>query len=119
MYKHISGRDALCDRLEFDSANSMLTLPAMKRRQIMRIVPVGHALSTFFVITFAICIGWGLLTPPAMHMHQAWEMMMPGFHWLSFPAFLIGLIWAYVYGWYTAIVFVPLYNLFNKRGAAA
>lgn len=85
----------------------------------MRIVPVGHSLSLFLVITFAICIAWGLLTPSAMHMHQAWEMMMPGFHWLSLPAVLIGLAWAYAYGWYAAIVFVPIYNLFNKKKVAA
>lgn len=57
----------------------------------MRIVPVGHALSTFLVITFALCVVWGFVKPPAMHMHEAWAMMMPGFHWLSFPALLIGL----------------------------
>ena len=84
----------------------------------MRIVPVGHALSLFLAITFTICIVWGLVTPPAMHMHEAWEMVMPGFHWISFPAFLIGFAWAYAFGWYTALVFVPLINFFNKRRAA-
>lgn len=84
----------------------------------MRILPVGHAVSLFLVVTFTICVVWGLFMPPAMHMHKAWEMMLPGFHWISFPAFLIGLAWAYAYGWYTALVFVPLYNFFNKHGAA-
>ena len=84
----------------------------------MRIVPVGHALSLFLAITFTICIAWGLVTPPSMHMHEAWEMVMPGFHWISFPAFLIGLVWAYAFGWYTALLFVPLFNFFNKRAAA-
>jgi len=50
-------------------------------------------------------------------MHGAWEKAMPGFHWISFPAFLIGLVWAYAYGWYTAVVFVPLYNFFNRKSA--
>lgn len=84
----------------------------------MRILPVGHAVSSFLVVSFAICVVWGLFMPPAMHMHEAWEMIMPGFHWISLPAFLIGLAWAYAYGWYTALVFVPLYNFFYKRGAA-
>jgi len=85
----------------------------------MRIVPVGHALSIFFVVSFSICVGWGLVTPPALHMHKAWELMMPGFDWLSLPAFLIGLAWAYAFGWYTALVFVPLHNFFNKRESTA
>lgn len=85
---------------------------------VMRIIPVGHALSLFLVITFGLCVLWGLVTPTNLHMHGAWEMMMPGFHWLSLPAFIIGAVWAYLYGWYTALVFVPLYNFFNRSKAA-
>lgn len=84
----------------------------------MKIVPVGHALSLFLAITFTLCVLWGLLTPQAMHMHRAWEPLMPGFHWISLPAYLIGLVWAYFYGWYAALVFVPLYNFFNGKKAA-
>ena len=50
-------------------------------------------------------------------MHGAWEKARPGFHWISFPAFLIGLVWAYAYGWCTAIIFAPLYNFFNRKNA--
>ncbi len=81
----------------------------------MKIVPVGHALSVFFAITFMLCVIWGLLTPQSMHMHQAWAPLLPGFHWISFPGFLIGLAEAYLYGWYAALLFVPLYNLFNRE----
>lgn len=83
----------------------------------MKIVPVGHALSLFLVITFTLCVVWGLVTPISMHMHGAWEKLMPGFRWISLPAFLVGLVWAYAYGWYTAVVFVPLYNFFNRKSA--
>lgn len=82
----------------------------------MRIIPVGHALSLFLVVTFTLCILWGLATPASLHMHQAWEPLMPGFHFISLPGFLIGAVWAYAYGWYAAIIFVPLYNLFNRSG---
>ncbi len=37
----------------------------------MKIVPVGHALSLFLVITFTLCVVWGLVTPMPMHMHGA------------------------------------------------
>lgn len=53
-----------------------------------------------------------------MHMHAAWEPLLPGFHFISLPSFLIGLVETYLYGWYAALVFVPLYNLFDKKKAA-
>ena len=84
----------------------------------MRILPVGHALSLFLAITFTICVVWGLATPMSMHMHDAWQPLLPGFHWISFPAYLIGLIEAYLYGWYAAVVFVPLYNFFARRAVS-
>lgn len=83
----------------------------------MRLIPIGHALSLFLAITFSICILWGLVTPPSLHMHGAWEQLLPGFEFISLPAFFIGLIGAYAYGWYTAIIFVPLYNFFNRSKA--
>lgn len=85
----------------------------------MKIPPVGHALSVFLVTSYTLCVLWCLATPASLHMYPAWAPLMPGFHWLSLPSFLIGLVWAYVYGWYAALVFVPLYNLFSKRAAAA
>ena len=84
----------------------------------MRIIPVGNALSLFLAITFSICIVWGLFTPASMHMHGAWEPLLPGFQFISASSFVIGLVESYLYGWYAALVFVPLYNLFTKKQAA-
>lgn len=47
-------------------------------------------------------------------MHEAWAPLLPGFEWLTWSGFLIGLIESYLYGWYFAIVFVPLYRWFAK-----
>jgi len=80
----------------------------------MKIVPTGQALSLFFAISFLICIGWGLIAPTSMHMHQAWEPLLPGFTFLTWPGFLIGLVEAYAYGWFIALIFVPLYRFFNR-----
>jgi hypothetical protein len=60
-----------------------------------------------------------LITPVEMHMHEAWAPLLPGFHWISFPAYLIGLVEVYAYGWFVAVLFVPLFNYFNKRATAA
>ncbi len=83
----------------------------------MKIIPTGHALSLFLAITFTLCIVWGLFTPANLHMHRAWEQLMPGFHFISLPSFALGFVEAYLYGWYAAVVFVPLYNFFNKQTA--
>lgn len=81
----------------------------------IRIVPVGHALSLFLVITYLLCVGFGLLVPERFHMVEAWAPLLPGFKWLTWSGFIFGLIDSYVYGWYIAVVFVPLYRLFTRR----
>ncbi len=80
------------------------------------IVPTGHALSLFLVISYLICIGFGLLVPSEMRMYEAWSPLLPGFEWLTLSGFLFGLVGAYLYGWYVAVVFVPLYRYFSSRG---
>jgi hypothetical protein len=47
-------------------------------------------------------------------MHAAWESLLPDFSFISVPSFFLGLIESYLYGWYIALVFVPLYNYFNR-----
>ncbi|MEO1169852.1 MAG: DUF5676 family membrane protein [Pseudomonadota bacterium] len=80
----------------------------------MKIWTVGNALSLFLAVTFTICVVWGLFAPENLHMHAAWQDLLPGFEWISFPSFLIGLVGAYLYGWFGAVVFVPLYRLFDR-----
>lgn len=76
---------------------------------------VGHATSLFLAITFALCVGFDLLFPQHA-MFQAWQKLLPGFTWLSWGSFLLGLVESYGYGWYVALVWVPLYNVFAARG---
>jgi len=81
----------------------------------MRIKPLGHTLSIFFAISFLLCVAWGLVMPDNLHMHEAWSAFLPGFNW-SVLGVLFGLVGAYLYGWYIALVFVPLFNFFHKKG---
>ncbi len=81
----------------------------------IRIMTLGHALSLFIAISYVLCVGFGLLAPERFHMHQAWAPLLPGFEWLTLSGFVFGLIGAYLYGWYIALVFVPLYRLFERR----
>lgn len=85
----------------------------------MKISAVGNALSVFLAITFTICVLWGLATPENLHMHGAWEGLLPGFEWISLSSFFIGLAGSYIYGWYGAVVFVPLYNFFARKDAVS
>jgi len=45
--------------------------------------------------------------------------IFPGFTWITWPSFFLGLFWSFVFGWYVAIlravVFVPLYDFFAAR----
>lgn len=77
------------------------------------IYAVGMSLGLFLAITFTLCVGFGLLFPGAT-MYQAWLPLLPGFTWLSLPSFLLGLVEAFAYGWYAAVIVVPLYNLFAR-----
>jgi len=78
------------------------------------LIAVGHASSLFLAISFALCVGFDLLFP-AHAMYQVWQNLLPGFEWLSWQSFLLGLIESYGYGWYFALVWVPIYNVIATR----
>ena len=78
------------------------------------LIAVGHATSLFLAITFAICVGFDLLFPEHA-MYQAWQKLLPGFEWLSWESFVLGLVESYGYGWYFALIWVPLYNVISTR----
>jgi len=80
----------------------------------LSLIAVGHATSLFLAITFALCVAFDLAFP-AHAMYQSWQKLLPGFEWLSWKSFLLGLVEAYGYGWYVALVWVPLYNVFAAR----
>ena len=74
---------------------------------------VGHATSLFLAITFALCVAFDLLFP-AHAMYQAWQRLLPGFQWISWTSFWLGLVESYAYGWYFTLIWVPLYNVFAR-----
>jgi Cu+-exporting ATPase len=48
-------------------------------------------------------------------MHEAWLRLLPGFTWLSWGSFGVGLSESFAYGWYIALIFAPLYNLCEAK----
>ena len=75
---------------------------------------LGMSLGLFLAITFAACVGFDLLVP-GQAMYQNWLKLLPGFTWLSWPSFLLGLGESFGYGWYVALIFGPLFNFFAAR----
>jgi len=86
----------------------------MNRTKRIAVVPLGMSLAVFFVITYALCVLFGLIVPAEL-MHQILPMLLPGFSWITWPSFVLGLAWAFGYGWYVALVFAPIHNFFAAR----
>ena len=76
---------------------------------------VGHATSLFLAISFTLCVVFDLLFPDYA-MYSSWQALVPGFVWLSWKSFFIGLIETWAYGWYFALIWVPIYNFVALRG---
>ncbi|MGR9099157.1 MAG: DUF5676 family membrane protein, partial [Gammaproteobacteria bacterium] len=83
-------------------------------RQSLSLTAVGHASSLFLVITYALCVAFDLLFPDYA-MYTAWQALLPGFKWISWRSFFIGLIECYGYGWYFALIWTPIYNFAARR----
>lgn len=90
------------------------TNAAERSVRCLRIVPVGISIGLLFVISYLLCVALGLVWWDG-GLHQPWLQFLPGFSWLTPGAFLLGLIESFAYGWYIALVFVPLFNFFSAR----
>jgi hypothetical protein len=80
------------------------------------IVALGMSLVSFLSLTFVLCVLFDLWFP-SQAMSPVWAPLLPGFTWLTWSSFFLGLIEAFAYGWYVALVFGPLYNFFTSRFA--
>ena len=83
-------------------------------KQGIPLLAVGHATSLFLAVTFVVCVAFDLLFPEHA-MYEAWFKLLPGFEWLSWGSFFLGLVESYGYGWYFALIWVPIYNFFALR----
>ena len=79
-----------------------------------RIIVLGNTASLFLLVSYVLCVGFGLLFP-AYQMQEAWAQLLPGFVWLTPIGFLFGLLGSYAYGWFIAIIWVPLHEYFESR----
>lgn len=98
----------------YPDARPRLAPVASTPRRSLSIVVVGASLSAFLAISYLLCISLGFVVP-GWGLHRAWLQFLPGFVWLTWPSFLLGLAESIAYGWYVALVFVPLLNAFSAR----
>jgi hypothetical protein len=84
----------------------------MEEREMKNHLPVtavGHATSALFLISFILCVTFDLIFPE-FAMHQSWHSLLPGFEWISWTSFFLGAFESYLYGWFVAIIWVPIFN---------
>ncbi len=87
-----------------------------KKGPRLSISALGNSLGIFFGVTFTLCVLFDLIFP-GYAMNQVWKAFFPGFVWLTWTGFIIGLVESVAYGWYVALIFVPLYNFFAAASA--
>ena len=78
------------------------------------VLALGMSLGMFIVVTYVLCVLFDLWFP-TQAMHPVWAPLLPGFTWLTWPSFFLGLVEAFAYGWYVALVFGPIYNFFAAK----
>ena len=74
---------------------------------MLNIKVVSWALATTALISFVVCVAYGLVTPESLHMHAFLEQVLPGF--------AIGMVESFLYGASAGLVYVPVYNFFARR----
>jgi 2TM family of unknown function (DUF5676) len=100
------------------SGRSKTGLPlASHGARTISVLAFGMSLSLFFVISYVICIIGYLIFPGLPINHAALAIFLPGFELLTWQTFLLGLIESFVWGWYIALIFGPLFNFFAHRNA--
>lgn len=80
---------------------------------------IAWTLGLFGVVTFLVCIAYGLIAPASLHMTPMLEQLLPGFQWLTPVGFAIGLFEAFLYGAYTGLAVSWLYNAVGRLTASA
>jgi hypothetical protein len=86
--------------------------PSLRRaRTGIDLLAAGWATSSFLAIAYCLCVAFDLAFP-AQAMYQAWLKLVPGFEWLTWRSFAVGLVESFGYGWFIALIWVPLYNAF-------
>lgn len=69
-------------------------------------------LGLLFAQIFVICVLRDLVSPLSPGLRRGFEILLPGFKWLTLWRFLLGLAECFFWGVYAALVLVPVMNTF-------
>ena len=70
-------------------------------------------------LRFVLCVIYGLLVPERFHWVEGLEGILPGFQWISFGSFLLGVVEGFASGALIAVLVVPIYNRFYRAWGVA
>ena len=82
---------------------------------MLNIKTVTWSLAIWAAFTFVFCVIYGMVTPASMHMTAFLEQILPGFVWITWVGFFVGFLQSFLYGAYTDLVYVPIYNFLYHR----
>jgi len=74
---------------------------------------VGLTAGSFLTVSYVLCVAYDLTFD--QRMYETWLKLLPGFTWLTWPSFFLGLVETFLYGIYIGLIFAPLYNFFVDR----
>jgi hypothetical protein len=73
------------------------------------------SLGCWMAATFTICVLGGVIAPGLPIPHRTLELLLPGFTWISFGSFVLGLVETFLYGFYARWLCASLHNVFARR----
>ncbi len=78
-------------------------------------IRLSTVLALFLGVTYTLCVLYGLTVPASFQMYPAWEGLLPGFRWLSWGSYFIGLGEVLAYGVYAAGLYLLLIRLVSLK----
>ena len=96
----VIGEGTYADIILVDASGYSMNSVSFKRLSVV--------LASFLGVTYILCVLYGLAVPAAYSMHSVWGGLLPGFQWLSWGSFFIGLGEVFLYGVYAAALYVLL-----------
>ena len=79
------------------------------------IVPLGLSLSIFLAVSFLLCTVADVI--PWLQDFHFLKALYPDIDWASPVMMVAGTVWAFLSGWYVAVLFGSLYNFFAASQA--
>ena len=92
-----------------------IVIDGLKERFDMNLKVVTWALASSTAFLYLLCIAYGFTNPASGHMREFLVIVFPGFEWLTAKGFAIGFAKSFLYGALVGLVYVPIYNTFDRR----